>query len=104
MIASSNGSFSTESDVPDFTEFDNKARVAYENLLGSSIGGAGDRFVVGDASIEKAAQDLQEKARSYTAEVVEKNAEFAATTSISADTNYQEPVEFQYRGIYAKDR
>lgn len=90
ILAVANGAYSTESELPDFTKFNERAYTAYAAMTAPA----------GRTEIDVIADNLTGGFAKYTAEAQEKSAVFAAGTSVTSEG---ELAQYEYRGIYTMD-
>lgn len=107
-LISANSGLSTESELPDFTEFDESARAAYGQMIASAVPSqvsdvSSNRIAIRDESVASAAESLLIKTQTISASVTSNQLELATDTGLSNSDQGENLAEYQYRGIYAKD-
>lgn len=104
--------YSTESELPDFTEFDESARQAYGKMLAAALpldkssesmpsseardGSSREIIAIRDESVASSAQLLLDRTKTLTAQTTSHEIELAANESGLYDTG-ENLAEYQYR-------
>jgi hypothetical protein len=85
-----NTPYSTETPLPDFTKYNERAFQAYSEMTAPRAPG----------ELEKMGEDLKNSMNTYTAEVEKNSMEIAANEATSGNGNL---TNYEYRGIYTMD-